>query len=393
MTNQNDIVYPEYLTYILPCLNEADTLPNCIRQINNVIKQLDKPASILVVDNGSTDNSREIAMGLGARVVDAPVRGYGSAIISGCSIAKGRYLIIGDSDGSYDFSESIQMVDELEKGYDLVLGSRFKGKILPHAMPFMNRYIGNPILTRILNIFFRSHITDAHSGLRAFSHLVYKQLQLASTGMELASEMIIKAAILGLRIKEVPITLSPDGRSRKSHLRPWRDGWRHLKLLLIYSPQWLYFIPGSFMFIAGFLLNLALNIIPPDHFIYFNTLFFGTHWTVPATLLAVLGLQMNWLGLFSLFYSVNSKLYPAPRWFSKVKNLLKLERSLITGLIFTIFGFMIESYIFLKWISLDFGELNEVRLGIFGMMWINLGIEIITNGFFLDLMNSHGKAI
>jgi len=374
------------ISFILPCLNESHTLAQCILQIQNLINDQKLNAEILVIDNGSTDGSQDIARTSGAKLIHATPKGYGSAIIQGCKVAAGKYLVIGDSDLSYDFRESISLVEMLKSGVDLAVGSRFKGKILPGAMPWKNRYLGNPILTGLLNLFFHSGLSDTHCGLRAVSKESFDTMQLRCLGMEFASEMIVKASLQHMTMTEIPITYYPDGRQGSTHLRPLQDGWRHLKLLLLYCPQWLYFIPGAILLLSGFFTNTALVLLPEDNFIRFQSIFLGTHWMIPATLFSLVGLQMIWLGVFSHVYASQKGLYPAPKWMKPLIPFFSLERGLLISLIFVIVGMLIESRIIITWFSSAFGELQAFRPAIYGLMWLGLGAEYATNSFFMDLM-------
>src|SRR6185437_13787027 len=243
------------LSIVMPCLNEAETLGECIRKASACLDNNGICGEILVGDNGSTDGSRELAGLLGARVVAVPLRGYGAAIYHASLAARGRYVIVGDSDDSYDFTGLMPFVDKLRAGYDLVMGNRFLGGIKPGAMPWKNRYLGNPALTSIGRLFFRSPASDFHCGLRGYRLDAFNDLDLRMTGMEFASEMVIKATLKGKRIAEVPTTLSPDGRSHRSQLRPWRAGWRHLRFMLLFSPNWLFFYPGAALILLGALLG------------------------------------------------------------------------------------------------------------------------------------------
>ena len=374
------------VSFILPCLNESHTLAQCILRIQDVIKQKGLDAEIVVVDNGSTDGSQEIARGVGVRLVCASPKGYGSAIIQGCRQSNAEFFVIGDSDLSYDFHESIPMVEMLRQGYDLVVGSRFKGTIHPGAMPWKNRYLGNPILTGLLNLFFRSGLSDAHCGLRAVRKEAFCRMQLRCLGMEFASEMIVKASLEQMKISEVPIHYYPDGRQRAPNLRPFQDGWRHLKFLLLYCPLWLYFIPGLAFLIGGFLANTALSLIPENEFIRVQSFFFGTHWMIPATLITLVGLQMIWLGVFSHTYASQKGFYPAPGWMKSLNKFLSVDKGLLVSLLFALVGIGIEARIVMVWFSSSFGELAAFRPAIYGLMWLVLGVEYGTNSFFLDLM-------
>ncbi|MCL4562775.1 MAG: glycosyltransferase family 2 protein [Chloroflexi bacterium] len=374
------------VSIILPCLNERATLAGCIDQARIAIQCEGLSGEIIVADNGSTDGCVEIATSMGARVVEVARRGYGVALIHGCRAASGRYLVIGDADASYDLGEGIAMVRALRQGYDLVIGSRLQGTILPGAMPWKNRHIGNPVLTGILNLFFRAGISDAHCGLRAMRREAFERMDLRCSGMEFASEMIVKAVLLNMRRTEIPITYYPDGRDRPPHLRPWRDGWRHLRFLLLFSPLWLYLIPGAGLLLGGISLNTFLTLIPERDFLTFGSFFLGTHWTIPATLAAIFGLQTLFLGLIASMYSVQTGIYPASRWHARVLRNFSLEGGLVGGLALILIGSGIEGFILLQWIVKSFGPLAEFRLGMFGLMWIVLGAEILFNSFVLGLI-------
>src|ERR1051326_9078758 len=242
---------PIELSVVMPCLNEAETLPTCIRKAKKALHQLGIRGEIIIADNGSSDGSPEIAASLDARVIHVAEKGYGSALMGGIKAARGKYIIMGDADDSYDFTNLRPFVEKLRAGYDLVMGNRFKGGIAPNAMPPLHRYLGNPVLTGIGRIFFRSPCGDFHCGLRGFNRAAIQRLDLRTRGMEFASETVVKASLHGLRITEVPTTLSVDGRNRPPHLRSWRDGWRHLRFLLLYSPRWLFLYPGLLLMIVG----------------------------------------------------------------------------------------------------------------------------------------------
>src|ERR1035441_243276 len=246
------------LTILMPCLNEAETLTICIRQAVQAIRDANLAGEVLVADNGSTDGSQAIALVEGARSVNAPPRGSGAALIAGIEAARGKYVMMADADASYHFEHLPRFLPPLNQGYDLVMGNRFAGTIEPGAMPPLHRYLGNPVLSAAGRIFFRIPVGDFHCGLRAFRRDRILALNLRTTGMEFASEMVVKASLAGLRITQVPTTLSPDGRSRPPHLRSWRDGWRHLRFLLLYSPRWLFLYPGACVFAVGFVLSLLL---------------------------------------------------------------------------------------------------------------------------------------
>lgn len=381
------------VSFVLPCLNERETLAGCIQQARITIDRLGVPGEIIVADNGSTDGSADIARRMGACVVDVPIRGYGAALIYGCRAAAGRFIVMGDSDASYDMFEALPMIHLLQEGADIVIGSRMRGKIHPGAMPWKNRYIGNPVLTGTLNFLFQAHVSDAHCGLRAFTRSAFDRMELRCTGMEFASEMIVKATLLDLQKAETPVTYWPDGRNRPPHLRPWRDGWRHLRLLLLYSPTWLYMLPGMLLLLAGLGMNTFLNLIPEATYITFGSIFFGTHWTVPATLAAAFGLQGVFLGMITLIYSAQRGLYPQPAWFSRISKHISLERMLLAGLLVALVGFGIELSILIHWIMSGFGELTQFRMAMFGLMWILLGAETGFNSFVLGLLTNEVETL
>src|SRR5580658_11117625 len=254
---------PVELTILMPCLNEAETLARCVEKAKAGLEKAKVRGEILVADNGSTDGSQAIAEKHGARVVTVPEKGYGSALIGGTRAAAGKWILMGDADNSYDFSEADRFVKKFQEGYELVMGCRLPsggGTILPGAMPWKNRWLGNPVLTFIGRLFFKCPAHDFHSGLRGFTKEAFEKLDLQTTGMEFASEMVIKATLKKMRITEVPVTLSKDGRSRSPHLKPWRDGWRHLRFMLLFSPRWLFLMPGIFLSLLGIILAARLSL-------------------------------------------------------------------------------------------------------------------------------------
>jgi glycosyltransferase involved in cell wall biosynthesis len=323
------------LTVLMPCLNEGETLAGCIRKARACIERLGLAAEVLIADNGSTDRSREIALAEGARVVDVPVRGYGSALFNGLLAARGRFIIMGDADGSYDFSRLDAFVEKLRDGADLVVGNRFLGVIRPGAMPWKNRYIGNPALSAIGRLFFRCPAHDFHCGLRGLSRDAFDRMNLQTTGMEFASEMVIKATLVGLRVVEVPTTLDKDGRSRAPHLRPWRDGWRHLRFMLLYCPRWLFLYPGAAMIVAGC--------------VVFGTMWLRTLVTSPRAeleahtlLLASVAVLLGFQGVAFAFcvriYALNEGLLPEDRTLEQMFRLFTLETGLAAGAVFLLLG-------------------------------------------------------
>src|SRR5260370_28379523 len=294
------------ISIVMPCLNEAETLATCIQKAQRAIAKDGLAAEIIVADNGSTDGSQAIAKELGARVVAVARKGYGSALIGGIDAARGRFVVMGDADDSYDFTAIAPLIDKLRDGYELVVGNRFMGGIEPGAMPWSHRWVGNPVLTMISRIFFHTPVGDAHCGLRGFRKDAYEQMRLRATGMEFASEMVIKASLKRMRIAEVPVTLRPDGRSRPPHLRTWRDGWRHLRLMLLFSPRWLFLYPGLVLFAVGILLSLLLLPGP----VYAGSLRLDIHTLLVAGFLALLGHQMALFALFTKIFAIRAGFLP-----------------------------------------------------------------------------------
>lgn len=323
------------VTIVLPCLNEVQSLPHCIANALDALAmlrtELGMSGEIVVADNGSTDGSQALASELGARVVPVAERGYGAALIGGCSAASGRYILMGDCDGSYNFLEGVAMVAQLDAGYDLCMGNRFRGAIAPGAMPWKNRYIGNPGLSGVLNLFFRSGIGDAHCGLRAIRKEAFERLRLSGSGMEFASEMVIKAALLRLRVTEVPATLSPDLRDRAPHLRPWRDGWRHLRYLFMLSPTWVFGVPGAAcLALAAVIFGVALLHLLG---VLAGATMFGTSWTIMAGFLTT-------CGHFALIMAVTTHLFGVRQGYRLMRPALRassgwltLETMLVSGLV------------------------------------------------------------
>jgi hypothetical protein len=319
------------VSIVMPCLNEIQSLPHCIANARQALDQIQDKyglgGEIVIADNGSTDGSQALAESLGARVVDVPSRGYGAALIGGCEGAYGRYLMMGDCDGSYNFTEGVAMIGKLEEGWSVCMGSRFKGGIAPGAMPWKNRWIGNPALTGILNLFFRTGISDAHCGLRAIRKEAFLNLRLSGSGMEFASEMVIKAALLKLPMTELPATLSPDLREREPHLRPWRDGWRHLRYLFMLSPTWVFGVPAMSALASG-LTILALALL---HMFGIGPELIGASWILVGAMLACLGHMGGLMAVAAHLFGVRQG-YRRPRqWLLRLRAVLNLETLLISG--------------------------------------------------------------
>ncbi len=373
------------LTVVMPCLNEAETLATCIEKARASLEEHGIRGEIVIADNGSTDGSQEIAERLGARVVPVAARGYGSALRGGIAAARGRYVIMGDADDSYDFSSLMPFVEKLREGYDLVMGNRFQGGIAPGAMPPLHKYLGNPVLTAIGRLFFRSPCGDFHCGLRGFRRDSVLGLNLQTTGMEFASEMVVKATLMRLRLAEVPTTLSPDGRSRPPHLRSWRDGWRHLSLLLLYSPRWLFLYPGVFFMIAGALVGLW--ILSSDATLGGVT--FNVNTLVYAGSAIVLGFQSVIFAVFTKSFAINEGLLPEDPRITRLFEVITLEVGLVVGVLMVLLGFGLSIYALSDWGARSFGELDPrqtLRWIVPGTVCLTLGFQIALSSFFLSVL-------
>lgn len=342
------------LTILMPCLNEAETLGTCIRKANAWIERSGTNAEVLIADNGSTDGSQDLARSLGARVVDVSERGYGSALYHGSQAAQGEWIIMADSDDSYDFSALDPFVEKLRDGFDLVMGNRFLGGIAPGAMPWKNRYIGNPILTWIGRLLFKCPAKDFHCGLRGFRKDAFLRMDLRTTGMEYASEMVIKATLFGMRICEVPTTLSPDGRSRSPHLRPWRDGWRHLRFMLLFSPRWLFGIPGIALLMTSLALYLTLLFTP----VTIRGVVFDIHTLLFAEAGIVLGSLVLSTGVAVRLFGMREGLLRTHHLLDWVRRSPALEIGGGLGLSMLLSGLIMGWLAFSHWVSSGFGQLS-----------------------------------
>jgi len=374
------------LSIVMPCLNEAETLEICIRKAQGFLTQSQIEGEVLVADNGSSDGSQEIARRCGARLVDIPQKGYGSALMGGIAAARGEYVIMGDADDSYDFTNLQPFVSALDDGADLVMGNRFKGGIMPGAMPFLHRYLGNPVLSGLARVFFKSKVGDFHCGLRGFRRQSILDLDLQTTGMEFASEMAVKAAMRDLKVVEVPTVLYPDGRSRPPHLRTWSDGWRHLKFLLLYSPKWLFFYPGIAMTLLGLLVSIPL-IFAPVHIggvrLDINTLMY-------ASLLAIIGVQSVLFSVFTYVFGINSNLLPHDKTTDRFLSYVGLEKGLALGAGMILLGFAGSLGAVMYWSENRFGDIDptrSMRLVIPGAMLFTLGFQILFASFFISILN------
>ena len=335
------------LSIVMPCLDEAETIGRCIAKARAFLTNHSVAGEIVVADNGSTDGSQALARAHGARVVEVVERGYGSALMAGIHAARGTYVIIGDSDDSYDFSALNGFLDRLREGHDLVMGNRFAGGIAPGAMPALHRYLGNPVLSALGRAFFRSPCRDFHCGLRGFRRDAILALDLQAPGMEFASEMVVKATIRGLAITEVPTTLSPDGRGRPSHLRSWRDGWRHLRFLLLFSPRWLFFYPGCLLFLSG--LAAMAWLLPAPRRI--GAVAFDIHTLFYASLAVVVGFQSMLFWMFGRIYGAREGIVPSDPWFRSIAGVFTLEAGLISGAAMLLGGIALGYYALGSWNS------------------------------------------
>jgi glycosyltransferase involved in cell wall biosynthesis len=367
------------VSIIMPCLNEVETLADCIAAAQRGLVAAGVDGEILIADNGSTDGSQDIALKLGARVVDVPEKGYGNALRHGMESARGKYLVMGDSDRSYDFGEIKPFIEKLRAGADLVMGCRMPaggGKIIPGAMPWKHRWIGNPALTFIGRLLFRCPAHDFHCGLRALSKDAFQKMDLRTTGMEFASEMVIKASLRGLRIEEVPITLHKDGRSRPPHLRSWRDGWRHLRFMLLFSPRWLLAYPGAFLFLVGsafFARLLAAPIVVGGIHFDLNTLDL-------SGFVVLFGYQMVLLACFVRIFAYTRGFLPPNHVLSRAFGFFTLEKGLLAGLAMILAGLALIGVTLADWAARGFGDLDPLantRPVIAGRTVISLGLQTL----------------
>jgi glycosyltransferase involved in cell wall biosynthesis len=375
------------LTILMPCLNEAETLAVCIRKAQSFLKANAISGEIIVADNGSTDGSTGIAADLGARVVGVAERGYGAALLGGIEAARGRYVVMGDADDSYDFTNLALFVDKLRRGADIVIGNRFAGGIAPGAMPFLHKYVGNPVLSFLGRLFFSVPVRDFHCGLRAFRTAAMQELGLKSAGMEFASEMVVRSSLAGLTIVEVPTTLQPDGRGRRPHLKTWRDGWRHLKFLLMYSPRWLFFIPGSALIASGLLLAAMLSWGPMH---VFRDVVLDINTFISACFFMIAGVQLVSFGAIARTYAALSSFLPADTRAMAVLRHATTDRLALGGALLGLLGVAAFGYAVNAWAMQDFGPLPDPmipRMVLGGMTMIVIGMQILFTGFVMGTLH------
>lgn len=374
---------PPEVSVVIPCLNEAKSISFCVEKAVQSFQSSGLRGEVIVADNGSTDGSIEIAEKLGARVIRVEQRGYGSALRAGISASRGAFIVMGDADDSYDFGEVPRFVEMWKQGYEVVMGNRFRGEIKRGAMPWHHKYLGNPGLTTLLNLFFHAKIGDSHCGMRGFTRAVYDRMDLRSTGMEFASEFVIKAAQLGARITEIPITLWPDKRGRPPHLRSFRDGWRHLRFMLLYAPNWLFLLPGGALVVAG--LSIVFWLLPgprqisPHIILDVHTMIFGMIFTL-------LGVQILSIGAFAKVFSYSARFDRGNISLKRVLKRVTLESGLSLGGVLFLAGFGGCAWVTWKWAASGFGPLHEVRQVLFWAMWLFIGMQIIFGSFFLSML-------
>jgi glycosyltransferase involved in cell wall biosynthesis len=373
------------VSVVMPCLNEAETLASCIGKAQRALREANIAGEVIVADNGSNDGSVEIAERMGARVVNVRSKGYGNALMGGIASARGKYVVMGDADDSYDFGHISRFVEQLRQGADVVMGNRFRGGIQKDAMPALHRYFGNPLLTRIGRLFFHSPVGDFYCGLRGFRKEAYERMGLRTTGMEFATEMVVKATLLQLRIAEVPTTLSPDGRNRPPHLRTWRDGWRTLRFFLLYSPRWLFLYPGMTLMLAGTLLGLWL--LPAPRVV--GNVTFDVHTLVYAAAFVLLGFQAVAFAVFTKFFAISEGLLPPDPTLDGLFRHITLEVGLAVGAVLTITGLATSVYAVGAWGSRHFGALDyshTMRLVIPAALLLTLGAQTIFASFFMSVL-------
>lgn len=373
-------------TVVMPCLNEAETLATCINEAMAAFKDSGISGEVIIADNGSTDGSQGIAISLGARVVAVSEKGYGNALMGGIEAARGRYVLMGDSDASYDFGHVPRFVEKLREGYDLVMGNRFQGGIEPGAMPWKHRWIGNPVLSGIGRLFFHCPAGDFHCGLRGFSKAAYARMELSTTGMEFASEMVIKSTLNGLKITEIPTVLRPDGRSRPPHLRSWRDGWRHLRFMLLYCPRWLFVMTGMLLFVSGSLAMAAIG--------FYGELMIGgvalsVNSSLAAAMMALVGFQLLITGTFARQFASAIGIHPQQRFLDRMERHASLESGIILGLIAVVVGFVWFASAILKWRAVGYGPMTadlSVTRVIPSLFLGMVGIQTVFGSFLMSMI-------
>jgi len=376
---------PIEVSVVLPCLNECETVGRCVSKAVAALHAAGLSGEVIVADNGSTDGSIEIAQSAGARVVHVEQRGYGNALRGGIRAARGTYVLMADSDDSYDLSHIPGFVEQLRNGADLVMGNRFRGGIQKGAMPFLHRYLGNPVLTAVGRLFFHSPSHDFHCGLRAFRKDSYERMEIRSTGMEFASEMVVKASLLHMKVCEIPTTLAPDGRSRPPHLRTWHDGWRHLRFLLLYSPRWLFLYPGLFFLLFG--VAVGLWLLPGPRRI--GTVVFDVHTLLYAFGSVLVGFQLLAFAVLAKVFAITEGLLPEDPRLNRMFEYVRLETGLLAGAALVLFGIAGSVFALSSWAQTSFGPLDSetmLRIVMPSVFALTLGAQIIFSSFFLSIL-------
>jgi len=371
------------VSVVIPCLNEANSLAFCVDKAVNAFRKAGLFGEVVVADNGSTDGSMELAERHGARVVRVAERGYGAALRAGIAAARGPFIIMGDADDSYDFSDVPRFVEKLREGHEMVMGNRFRGGIRPGAMPPLHKYFGNPGLTALLNLLFNARIGDSYCGMRGFTRALYDRLDVRSSGMEFALEMIIKSSQIGARITEIPIILWPDKRGRPPHLRSFRDGWRSLRFMLLYAPNWLFLLPGALLMALG-LAVVAFLLPGPRHITPRITL--DIHTMIFGVIFTLLGAQILSIGAFAKVFSYAERFDKGTVSLKRGLRKVTLESGLFAGGVLFLGGFSGCAWVAWKWAASGFGELYEVRQILFWSMWLFLGVQIVFSSFFLSML-------
>jgi len=374
---------PVDVSVVIPCLNEANSLAYCVDKAMCAFRKAGLSGEVVVADNGSTDGSIQIAEEHGARVLRVSERGYGAALRAGIAAARGPFIIMGDADDSYDFTDVPRFVEKLREGFDVVMGNRFRGGIKPGAMPSLHKYFGNPSLTAMLNLFFQAGIGDSYCGMRGFTRALYDRLDVRSSGMEFALEMIIKSAQIGAHITEIPIILWPDKRGRAPHLRSFRDGWRSLRFMLLYAPNWLFFLPGASLMAVGLAIVFWLlpgpRTISPRVTLDIHTMIFGVIFTQ-------LGAQILSIGAFAKVFSYAERFDRGTVSLKRALRRVTLETGLLLGGVLFLAGLAGCAWITWQWAASGFGPLHEVRQILFWSMWLFLGVQVIFASFFLSML-------
>jgi glycosyltransferase involved in cell wall biosynthesis len=374
------------VSIVMPCLDEAETLARCIQKAQRAIDKDGLAAEIIVADNGSTDGSVVIAKELGARVIEVARKGYGNALLGGIDAAQGTFVVMGDADDSYDFGAIAPFIEQLRAGADLVVGNRFAGGIEPGAMPWSHRWVGNPVLTRVGKVFFHSPVGDMHCGLRAFRKEAFERMQLRAAGMEFASEMVIKASLKGMRIAEVPVILHPDGRSRPPHLRTWRDGWRHLRFMLLFSPRWLFLYPGAALFAIGVVLS-ALLIAGP---LRVGGVRLDIHTLLVAGFLCLMGYQLVLFAVFTKIFAIREGFHPPHPVLQRLFDYITLEVGLLAGALMALAGGVGLIVAVVSWQAVGFGNLDPsltMREVIPAVVLLALGTQTVFASFFISILS------